>query len=115
VADTLRSIDKAARYGGEELFVIMPETPIVEAGQVAERLRAAVEGHTFVVDAEHDDTPILLRLTASVGVAGLPENAESLDGLVATADRALYDAKRQGRNRVVVAASAQRARQRLTT
>jgi len=115
VADTLRSIDRAARYGGEEIFVIMPETSIAEAGQVAERLRAAVEGHTFVVDPEDDEPPVPLRLTASVGVAGLPENAESLEGLVETADRALYDAKRQGRNRVVVAASMQRIGERLPT
>ncbi len=116
VADTLRSIDMAARYGGEEIFVIMPETPISEAGQVAERLRAAVEAHTFVVDPEDEEPPIPLRLTASVGVAALPENAESLEGLVETADRALYDAKRQGRNRVVVATAAgRRTREQLPT
>ena len=115
VGDTLRSIDRAARYGGEEIFVIMPETPTIEAGQVAERLRAAVEGQTFVVDPEDDEPPIPLRLTASVGVAGLPENAESLEALVEIADRALYDAKHQGRNRVVVAASGRRAKERLAT
>jgi len=103
VADKLRSIDKAARYGGEELFVMMPETPVAEAQRVAERVRSAVAEHTFVVDPEDDEPPIPLRLTASLGVAGLPESAATLEALVEVADRALYDAKHQGRNRVVVA------------
>lgn len=100
----LRSIDKAVRYGGEELLVVLPETELAEAGSVAERFRQAVEEHVFVVDPEDDEPPIPLSLTASVGVAGLPENADSLERLVELADRALYDAKHQGRNRVVVAA-----------
>jgi diguanylate cyclase (GGDEF)-like protein len=103
LSDKLRSIDKAARYGGEELFVMMPETPVAEAWRVAERVRSAVAAHTFVVDAEDNGAPIPVRLTASVGVAGLPENAESMARLFEQADRALYDAKHQGRNRVVVA------------
>jgi diguanylate cyclase (GGDEF)-like protein len=110
LADKLRSIDRAARYGGEELLVMMPDTPVEEARQVAERIRSAVEAHTFVVDPEDDEPPIELHLTASVGLAGLPENAETLEGLVEVADRALYEAKRTGRNRVVVAAGLQPAR-----
>jgi diguanylate cyclase (GGDEF)-like protein len=103
LAEKLRSIDKAARYGGEELLVMMPETPIAEAWRVAERVRAAVAEHTFVVDPEEDGARVPVRLTASVGVAGMPENAESVEGLVEKADKALYDAKNQGRNRVVMA------------
>jgi diguanylate cyclase (GGDEF)-like protein len=102
--EKLRAVDKAARYGGEELFVMMPETPVAEAVRVAERVRQAVEAHTFVVDPEDDEPPIPLRLTASLGVAGLPESAGTLEALVEVADRALYDAKHQGRNRVVAAA-----------
>ncbi|MEQ1855870.1 MAG: sensor domain-containing diguanylate cyclase [Longimicrobiales bacterium] len=105
LVEKLRSIDKAARYGGEELFVLMPETPVAEALRVAERVRCAVEAHTFVVDPEDDEPPIPLRLTVSLGVAGLPESAGSLEGLVEVADRALYDAKHLGRNRVVMAPS----------
>jgi diguanylate cyclase (GGDEF)-like protein len=103
LTDKLRSIDRAARYGGEEFFVLMPDTPLDEARRVAERVRSAVEEHTFIVDPEDDEPPFGLRLTASVGVAGLPENAETLEALVEVADRALYQAKRQGRNRVIVA------------
>jgi two-component system cell cycle response regulator len=99
----LRSIDKAARYGGEELLVMMPETPIAEAWRVAERVRSAVADHMFVVDPEEDGARIRIQLTASVGVAGMPENAESMEELVEEADKALYLAKHQGRNRVVVA------------
>jgi len=107
LSEKLRSIDKAARYGGEELFVMMPETPVAEAERVAERVRSAVEGHTFSVDPEDDEPPIPLRLTVSLGVAGLPESARTLEALVEVADRALYDAKHQGRNRVVVASRVQ--------
>jgi diguanylate cyclase (GGDEF)-like protein len=110
LAEKLRSIDRAARYGGEELFVMMPDTPLEEARRVAERIRLAAEAHTFVVDPEDDEPPIELHLTASVGVAGLPDNAETLEGLVEVADRALYEAKRTGRNRVVVAEGLQPAR-----
>ena len=103
LADKLRSIDRAARYGGEEFCVLMPDTPAEEARRVAERIRRAVEAHTFVVESEDGEPPIGLRLTVSAGVAGLPEDAATLEALVDAADRALYDAKRQGRNRVVVA------------
>ncbi len=103
LVEKLRSIDQAARYGGEEFFVLMPETPVAEAYRVAERVRCAVEAHTFVVDPEDDEPPIPLRIAVSLGAAGLPESASTLEGLVEVADRALYDAKRQGRNRVVVA------------
>jgi diguanylate cyclase (GGDEF)-like protein len=109
LAEKLRSIDRAARYGGEELFVMMPETPVEEARQVAERIRTAVELHTFVVDPEDDEPPIGLRLTWSVGVANLPENTESLEELVELADRALYEAKKRGRNRVVVSSHVRRS------
>ena len=99
----LRSIDKAVRYGGEELLVVLPETVAEEARQVAERFRQAIAKHEFTVGAKDGEPPVVLRLTASIGVAGLPENADTLERLVEVADRALYDAKRRGRNRVVMA------------
>lgn len=109
LTEKLRSIDKPARYGGEEFFVMMPETSVAEARLVAERIRSSIEEHTFVVDPEDDEPPIPLRLTVSLGVAGLPESASTLEAMVEIADRALYDAKHQGRNRTVVAAPLQQA------
>jgi diguanylate cyclase (GGDEF)-like protein len=109
LADNLRSIDRAARYGGEELLVMLPETPVAEARNVAERVRNAVAEHDFVVEPEDAEPARHLRLTASVGVASLPEDADSPARLVEIADRALYEAKHQGRNRVVVADPTHRA------
>jgi diguanylate cyclase (GGDEF)-like protein len=103
LAASLRSIDKAARYGGEELVVMLPETPGQEAQRVAERVRSAVAEHSFVVEPDDARPPLCLHLTASLGIASLPQDADSPEKLVELADRALYDAKSQGRNRVVVA------------
>jgi len=79
---------------------------VKEAQFVAERVRAAVAGHSFLVEIEEKGDghePLSLRVTASLGIASLPDDADSPEKLVEIADRALYDAKHQGRNRVVVA------------
>jgi two-component system, cell cycle response regulator len=102
IADTLRTntrvFDSLARYGGEEFVVVMPGTGPVEAEAAAERLRAAVEGIAF-------DTlsGIKLPLTVSVGVACTLGAATTPEILLQAADTALYDAKRNGRNRVEMA------------
>lgn len=97
LVDTVRAGDTVYRYGGEELAVVMRETGIEGAHQHAERLREAV--------AHHFAGPGRRRaITISIGVAALPESAESVAGLVAAADQALYRAKQGGRNRVEVAA-----------
>jgi diguanylate cyclase (GGDEF)-like protein len=100
VADVLRDfsrdIDAPARYGGEELAVILPQTDAQGAEQLAERIREAVERLEIPrVDGEGS-----LRLQGSFGVASLPESAATREGLIAAADAALYRAKRAGRNRV---------------
>jgi diguanylate cyclase (GGDEF)-like protein len=100
----LRANDKATRYGGEELCLILPETGADEAFALAERLRLSLEGHTFRV-VRGDGAAAELRVTASIGVASLGDHAESAERLVRAADRALYEAKAAGRNRVVRAAS----------
>ena len=100
-----RGIDMAARYGGEELVIICPETGEVEAVRVAERVRLAVAEHIFVLP-DGGDT----RLTISAGVAALPLHAHDAPTLVEAADAALYDAKQSGRNRVCSAQDAQNAR-----
>jgi diguanylate cyclase (GGDEF)-like protein len=92
---TARSIDYVGRYGGEEFIVIAPGTWSEDARILAERLRAQVER----IDLEGADTDYL-RLTISVGIAGFPEHADSLDLLIERADQALYRSKELGRNRV---------------
>jgi diguanylate cyclase (GGDEF)-like protein len=100
VADVLRDfsrdIDAPARYGGEELAVVLPQTDSEGAEQLAERMREAVER----LEVPRVDGEGSLRLRASFGVASLPESAVDRGGLIAAADAALYRAKRAGRNRV---------------
>jgi diguanylate cyclase (GGDEF)-like protein len=93
----VRRTDVAGRYGGEEFLVIHPQSTASGAAQLAERLRQAVETARF--DAE--GAP--LRVTVSLGVAEYDRQMASPRDLVAAADRALYAAKRGGRNRVMVA------------
>jgi diguanylate cyclase (GGDEF)-like protein len=91
-----RSTDTACRPGGEEFAMIFPETPRVEAVRLAERFREELASMA-------PDDVISRRVTASFGVAAYPDDAESIDGLIRAADRALYRAKAGGRNRVVEA------------
>ncbi len=92
----VREIDLVGRYGGEEIVVLLPETEVAIAVQVAERLRAAMAASPISV-GEHE-----LRITLSAGVAGKDENTPTLDTLIARADQAMYMAKHKGRNRVAV-------------
>ena len=104
VADALRGrvrlADSVARYGGEEFAVVMPGASLPDAQTAAERLRAAVEAMSFLPDGA---TPY--PLTISLGVA-TREAGGSAEQLIAAADRALYEAKRDGRNRVATATTA---------
>ncbi len=103
VAETLRQISRAsdvvARYGGDELALILPETPAREARRVAERARRGVES----LHLRPGKDSIAARVTLSLGVAALPPSDGSKEELLAAADRALYQAKDRGRNRVCVA------------
>lgn len=87
-----RGIDLAARVGGEEFGIILTETGLEAAIEVSERLRTAIS------NAETSDVG---RVTGSFGVAECPTHGSSAREIVVAADAALYDAKRQGRNRVV--------------
>jgi diguanylate cyclase (GGDEF)-like protein len=91
-----RDIDEPARYGGEEMAVILPQTDVAGAEVQAERMRAAVEE----LQIERLDGGGRLSVTASFGVASLPYNANDKAALIAEADAALYRAKRAGKNRV---------------
>lgn len=97
VDKTTRNIDIFARYGGEEFVLILPETHLEGAAELAERLRGAVETHEFPVS---DDEKI--HVTISLGVAVYPA-AKTAEALVQAADDALYRAKEAGRNRMVTA------------
>jgi diguanylate cyclase (GGDEF)-like protein len=96
----LRDVDLAARLGGEEFAVLLPETDEMGAAGVAERLRAALEALELEGPAG-----AALGVTASFGVAVYPE-ARSSDELLTQADAALYRAKAAGKNQVAVAANA---------
>ena len=89
--DTSRDVDCAARYGGEEFVVLMPETEMQGAVEMAERIRTRLA----------EDGAIGPKLTLSVGVAQFPADGETPEALLARADAALYQAKRDGRNRIV--------------
>jgi diguanylate cyclase (GGDEF)-like protein len=90
-----RDVDWPARYGGEELALILPHTDLEGAYVIAERIRAAIEQ----LRVPRSDGGEPLRLTASLGVAS--SNTADKDVLVAEADGALYEAKRRGKNRTV--------------
>ena len=100
VARSLRSlsrdIDVPARYGGEELAVILPQTDLDGAELLAERMRAAVAD----LAVKRLDGQGILKITASFGVAAFPESADSRESLIAAADAALYRAKHGGKNQV---------------
>ena len=91
----LRDRDFAGRNGGEEFAVLLPDTDIAVALEIAERVRAAIAG----ISLPGSDASV----TVSIGVAGFPGHASSLDRLERLADAALYVAKRQGRNRLELA------------
>ncbi|HKO45610.1 MAG TPA: diguanylate cyclase [Pyrinomonadaceae bacterium] len=99
VRDCVRAIDMPARYGGEELAVVLPEMDSGLALKVAERLRLRVAARPFSFGSARRKTQ--LPVTVSLGVAALPDDAVTAATLVAAADRALYAAKRGGRNRSI--------------
>ncbi len=94
-----RANDFCARYGGEEFSIVLVDTPKHTAVQVAERLREQVASHRFAFAKEQPEG----CLSISIGVATFPDDTADAEGLVVTADAALYAAKRAGRNRVMLA------------
>jgi diguanylate cyclase (GGDEF)-like protein len=96
IAGIVRDVDYLARYGGEEFCCLLPETDINAALQVAERFRVSV------MELESDFEGATVKVTISLGVAALNEKVCSPELLLKKADEALYRAKREGRNRVVV-------------
>lgn len=99
----LRPYDTVGRWGGEEFAVLLPRIPEPGARDVAERIRCAVACLEVAV-AIDDSSHVIKCLSASVGVACFPEAGTTVDSLVHAADRAMYRAKRAGRNTVVSSA-----------
>lgn len=91
----LRYTDVLARYGGDEFIVLLPETPPKGALEVAGRIRDAVASAPLELDGKR------VSCTVSIGIAGHPADGNTLDAVAARADRAMYQAKQAGRNRVV--------------
>jgi len=97
LAQQVRSFDVLARYGDDQFMLILPQTSRDGAAEVAERMRAAVEQHSFTPAAAG-------AMTVSTGVASFPRHGTDIDGLVAAAERALQQAMEQGGNSVVTLA-----------
>lgn len=95
---TLREVDIIGRVGGEEFVILLPETDIVEATEVAERLRESIAKLKVPLEGG-----LPLHFTVSIGVTSLASKDDNLDVLLNQADKALYEAKETGRNKVCVA------------
>lgn len=94
IRDVVRATDAAGRYGGEEFVAYLPEVTHLGAMQAAERIRRSIERHPFTLDG------LSIQVTISIGIALCPEHGTDITTLVGRADRALYNAKESGRNRV---------------
>ncbi|HUE65738.1 MAG TPA: PleD family two-component system response regulator [Rhizomicrobium sp.] len=101
ISANVRGIDLACRYGGEEFVVAMPDTDMVSAFNIAERLRQSIE--TTPVRISRD--PGALNITISIGIAQAEGEGDTAEALLHRADQALYRAKRTGRNKVVADAA----------
>lgn len=91
----VRNIDVAARYGGEEFSILMPETDLKEASVIADRIRRKIA----TADFPHGERQPLGAVTVSIGLASVSSALDTSEKIVRSADRALYHAKRQGKNR----------------
>jgi diguanylate cyclase (GGDEF)-like protein len=92
----LRAVDIASRYGGEEFCILLPQTGIVEAGVIADRIRHRVSTTEF----PHGKAQPFGHVTISVGVSTFTKNIDTSENIIAAADRALYHAKSLGKDRV---------------
>ncbi|MEM9263727.1 MAG: diguanylate cyclase, partial [Pseudomonadota bacterium] len=100
IRSSVRAIDLACRYGGEEFLVAMPDTEKKVAAMVAERLRDSVANSPVVLNGGRDE----INVTVSIGIASTEDMSEGEDSsqkLIKRADEALYSAKDGGRNRVI--------------
>ena len=102
ITNDIRSSDLAARYGGEEFVILMPNTPLRNAAEVADRIRRHVESHSFVINHEVG----AIHKTTSIGLSTLSPMGDNAEALLKRADEALYACKGAGRNCVKIAQAA---------
>ena len=95
IRKSIRGIDLACRYGGEELVIVMTETDLHDAGMVAKRLRRSIAGEPFAVNKGAKR----IEVTISIGLSTLERKSEAISDVLKRADTALYRAKHDGRNR----------------
>jgi diguanylate cyclase (GGDEF)-like protein len=91
VKKELRNVDLIFRYGGEEFIIILPETDLKKAVEIAERIKKRIENHKFLINR---------KITVSMGVTEYKKGENKKD-LIKRVDNYLYEAKRTGRNKVV--------------
>jgi diguanylate cyclase (GGDEF)-like protein len=96
--DAIRPYDGVARVGGEEFMVLLPQAALEAAHVIAERLRAAIASASFESGMRQ-----LTAVTVSIGVSQFGRDGDTIDAILRVADERMYDAKHQGRNRVVAA------------
>jgi two-component system cell cycle response regulator len=101
LATNVRAIDLPVRYGGEEFVIVMPDTQLIDARRIAERIRLHVAGSPFRVMGGKE----LLTVTISIGVASSQPGEERPQALLKRADEAVYEAKSTGRNKVIAHAA----------
>jgi diguanylate cyclase (GGDEF)-like protein len=92
--------DLAGRFGGEEFIVVLTNSSAEQAGQVAERIRARIEQHEFMYERQR------VNVTVSLGVSAIRRDFHAGADIYKEADKALYESKRTGKNRVTVAPAA---------
>jgi diguanylate cyclase (GGDEF)-like protein/PAS domain S-box-containing protein len=94
IKSAVRTVDVVARYGGEEFVILMPETGLDDARQVAERVRQ------IIADSSFENKDAVISVTASLGIAEIDKTTKNMEELIRYADKALYKAKANGRNRL---------------
>src|SRR5205807_3659549 len=88
-------VDVASRYGGEEVSILLPQTDLKEAGVIADRIRRKIYDTSFT----HGKSQPLGAVTVSIGLSTFSPSLDSAEAIATAADRALYHAKRRGKNR----------------
>ena len=96
IRNSLRKTDYVARYGGEEIVLILPETPIGQTMIPIERIRIKIQEHGFVCE----EKPV--QVTVSCGLAGIEPDVSTYEELISRADKALYESKKNGRNQTTI-------------